>query len=65
MEGETRERRHHIATFIVDKLMELQKGIQQDLKQLEEYKAISLKPVRVIRVDARETNNDYPDSLTF
>lgn len=46
--------------YILEKLETLWRGVQQDMKLLEELKAVQT----VVRIDAR-TAVDYPDSLTF
>ena len=46
--------------YILKKLETLWRGVQQDMKLLEELKAVQT----VVRIDAR-TAVDYPDSLTF
>ncbi len=65
IEDESRERRNKIVTYIIGKLEQLMLDVRKDMENLEKLKVEKIHSVRVLQVDSRNRNDEYPDSLTF
>ena len=65
IEDESRERRNNIVTYIIGKLEQLMLDVRKDMEDLEKLKIEKMHSVRVLQVDSRNRNDEYPDSLTF
>ena len=62
---ESNDRRNHVCTYIVERLQQFMLDIRKDMKELKNLKEEINNTVRVVQVDSRKRNDEYPDSLTF